>query len=418
MFQQHHGESLSEAWTCFKDLLRKVPLHGIDLCLQVKISYYRIDHTLKRTVDYTAGGRLRKLSAEKSWATIKELARYEDEEWNDLVAPREGSLDYENPDIKQLLGIMECKVDTLMKEAISLMGRSESVFGMTSNTMYQLPSEPSRQEEFEDLEEIRIEQNRTKKIKKITRYPDTKDLEPFNDHKFSETLTKEVPSHTLKIVSPKSLYVKHVRTIFPSPPLVRESTFGFKPGTKNNRNIKSRHDAENLSPQSSPQVLSSFEVYTPPVTYLEEVEETLGTPTEEEPLDQKKLEDVGLTNHNIYLSSREVPSLDEAKPQPQPLPSCPSFDVSLGNQRDPEPPIKPHSPSSFRIKEVDSLTIYTPHSPHMASFHPKDTYCYYHLCIDDPKRHYGFKPGEELSLFDRPNEVEKVIFDEKKLGSS
>ncbi|GJV40406.1 zinc finger, CCHC-type containing protein [Tanacetum coccineum] len=30
MFQQHDGESLSEAWTRFKDLLRKVPHHGID----------------------------------------------------------------------------------------------------------------------------------------------------------------------------------------------------------------------------------------------------------------------------------------------------------------------------------------------------------------------------------------------------
>ncbi|GKA82168.1 zinc finger, CCHC-type containing protein [Tanacetum coccineum] len=30
MFQQHHGESLSEAWTRFKDLLQKVPHHGID----------------------------------------------------------------------------------------------------------------------------------------------------------------------------------------------------------------------------------------------------------------------------------------------------------------------------------------------------------------------------------------------------
>ncbi|GKC02006.1 hypothetical protein Tco_0993616 [Tanacetum coccineum] len=173
-----------------------------------------------------------------------------------------------------------------MKEAISLMGKSKGVFGMTSNIVYQQPSEPSRQEEFEDLminfildqeekvrqleeymcvigsdfmqlsleivgklkEEIRIEQNRTKKIKKITRYPDTKDVEPLNDHKFSKTLTKEVPSDTPKIVSPKSLYVKHVHTIFPSPHLVRESTFGFKPGTKNNQNIKSRHDAENLSP--------------------------------------------------------------------------------------------------------------------------------------------------------------------------
>ncbi|GKA68173.1 zinc finger, CCHC-type containing protein [Tanacetum coccineum] len=111
MLQQHHGESLSEAWT----------------------------------------RRLRKMSAEKAWATIEELARYEDEGWNDLVASREGSLDYENPDIENLLGVMKCKVDTLMKEAISLMGRSESVFRMTSNTMYQLPLEPSRQEGFEDL---------------------------------------------------------------------------------------------------------------------------------------------------------------------------------------------------------------------------------------------------------------------------
>ncbi|GJS70327.1 MAK10-like protein [Tanacetum coccineum] len=34
MFQQHHGESLSEAWTRFKNLLQKVPHHGIDLWLQ------------------------------------------------------------------------------------------------------------------------------------------------------------------------------------------------------------------------------------------------------------------------------------------------------------------------------------------------------------------------------------------------
>ncbi|GJV56722.1 zinc finger, CCHC-type containing protein [Tanacetum coccineum] len=33
MFLQHHGESLSEAWTRFKDLLQKVPYHGIDLWL-------------------------------------------------------------------------------------------------------------------------------------------------------------------------------------------------------------------------------------------------------------------------------------------------------------------------------------------------------------------------------------------------
>ncbi|GKB16617.1 hypothetical protein Tco_0850540 [Tanacetum coccineum] len=34
MFQQHHEESLSEAWTHFKDLVQNVPHHGIDLWLQ------------------------------------------------------------------------------------------------------------------------------------------------------------------------------------------------------------------------------------------------------------------------------------------------------------------------------------------------------------------------------------------------
>ncbi|GJT70620.1 zinc finger, CCHC-type containing protein [Tanacetum coccineum] len=35
MFQQHHGKSLSKAWTRFQDLLQKVHHHGIDLWLQV-----------------------------------------------------------------------------------------------------------------------------------------------------------------------------------------------------------------------------------------------------------------------------------------------------------------------------------------------------------------------------------------------
>ncbi|GKC15758.1 hypothetical protein Tco_1012540 [Tanacetum coccineum] len=45
MFQQHHGESLLEAWTRFKDLLRKVPHH--------------------------VGERLRKLRPDEAWATIE-----------------------------------------------------------------------------------------------------------------------------------------------------------------------------------------------------------------------------------------------------------------------------------------------------------------------------------------------------------
>ncbi|GJW15672.1 hypothetical protein Tco_0019805 [Tanacetum coccineum] len=149
------------------------------------------------------------------------------------------------------------------------------------------------------------------------------------------------------------------------------------------------------SPESTTQTLPSFEEYTPPTTYSEEVEKTLGTPIEVEPLDETQLEDLGLStcNHDLPLSSREVPSFDKPEPQPQPPPNCPPLDVSLGNERGPEPPIKPLSLDSFRTKVVDLLTIHIPPSPHLASFHPKDTYCYYHPCIDDPKKHYGFKLG-------------------------
>ncbi|GKA18925.1 hypothetical protein Tco_0698840 [Tanacetum coccineum] len=151
---------------------------------------------------------------------------------------------------------------------------------------------------------------------------------------------------------------------------------------------------------------------------------------EVEPLDEIQLEDLGLNtcNNDIPLSSRKVPSFDEPKPQPQPLPNCPPLDISLGDEIGPEPTIKPHSPDSFRMKEVDNLTIHTPPLPHMASFHSKDMYCYYHPCIDDPKKHYGFKLGLlrhigslgvdflnlEMIEHDWQLEFKEVIFDEEK----
>ncbi|GJY52836.1 hypothetical protein Tco_0444500 [Tanacetum coccineum] len=152
---------------------------------------------------------------------------------------------------------------------------------------------------------------------------------------------------------------------------------------------------ENPDPKSAPQVLPSFEENTLPVTYPDEVEEIIEIPIEVEPLDETPLEDLGLNtcNHDIRLSSREIPNFDEPEPQPQPLPSCPSLDISLREERGPEPPIKPHSPDSFRMKVVDSLTIHIPPSPHVASFYPKDVYCCYRPCVEDPKKHYGYKPG-------------------------
>ncbi|GJS53194.1 hypothetical protein Tco_0626556 [Tanacetum coccineum] len=201
-------------------------------------------------------------------------------------------------------------------------------------------------------EKIRAQGN--EKIQKITKYPDTEEIEPPSVSKSSESLFMKMSLCNPKFAPPKPLRVRYVHTIFPSLPLVRKSTFGFKP---------------------------------------EDVEETIGILMEVEPLDETQLEDLGLKtyNHDIPLSYREVPSFDEPEPQPKPLPDCPSLDVS--QERGPEPPIKPNSPDNFRMKVVDHLTIHTPPSPHMASFYPRDVYFYYHPCLDDLKKHYGFKLG-------------------------
>ncbi|GJV48588.1 MAK10-like protein [Tanacetum coccineum] len=83
MFQKHQGESLFEAWTRFKDLLQKVPHHGIDLWLQVQIFYDHVNPATRRTIEQAAGGKLRDKNVKKSWALLEDLALYDNENWND-----------------------------------------------------------------------------------------------------------------------------------------------------------------------------------------------------------------------------------------------------------------------------------------------------------------------------------------------
>ncbi|GKB62482.1 zinc finger, CCHC-type containing protein [Tanacetum coccineum] len=83
IFQQHYGEPLSEVWTRFKDLLQKVPHHGIDLWLQVQIFYDHVNPVTRRTIDQSTDGKLRDLNAEESWALLEDLAIYDNESWND-----------------------------------------------------------------------------------------------------------------------------------------------------------------------------------------------------------------------------------------------------------------------------------------------------------------------------------------------
>nr|GEV88866.1 hypothetical protein [Tanacetum cinerariifolium] len=77
---------------------------------------------------------------------------------------------------------------------------------------------------------------------------------------------------------------------------------------------------------------TSFEEYTPLVTYPKKVEKTFRTLIEVEPLNETKLDEVGLNcNHNTPLSSREVPSFDGLEPQH--LLNSPPLDVIFDEKK-------------------------------------------------------------------------------------
>ncbi|GJQ94682.1 zinc finger, CCHC-type containing protein [Tanacetum coccineum] len=85
MFKQHHGESLSEAWTRFKDLFQKVPHHGIDRWLQIQIFYDHVSFHLKCEIDRAGGGVLRNKNADESWEIIKNLSLCDHEGWTKVT---------------------------------------------------------------------------------------------------------------------------------------------------------------------------------------------------------------------------------------------------------------------------------------------------------------------------------------------
>ncbi|GJW19321.1 MAK10-like protein [Tanacetum coccineum] len=94
MFQQHHGESLSEAWTHFKELLQKVPHHGIDLWLK----YYMED-------------------PEQDFVEYASLLTDEAEEGlvSNFMASQDARLSKFEADFKQQQNEMTNKINTVLK---------------------------------------------------------------------------------------------------------------------------------------------------------------------------------------------------------------------------------------------------------------------------------------------------------------
>ena len=73
-FAQMDGESLHEAWTRFKEMLRKCPNHGVSLPVQLQTFYYGLLTSTKTLVNTAAGGTVLTKTPSEFQALLEELA--------------------------------------------------------------------------------------------------------------------------------------------------------------------------------------------------------------------------------------------------------------------------------------------------------------------------------------------------------
>ena len=75
VFQQEEDESLYIAWEIFKRLLKRCPMHAIDLKTQMDIVYHALNDTSKGIIDASCCGALKRKSAEEARDLIEDLAK-------------------------------------------------------------------------------------------------------------------------------------------------------------------------------------------------------------------------------------------------------------------------------------------------------------------------------------------------------
>ena len=75
VFQQGEDESLYIAWERFKRVLKRCPMHGIDLKTQMDIVYHSLNDTSKGIIDASYHGAFKRKSVEEARDLIEDLAK-------------------------------------------------------------------------------------------------------------------------------------------------------------------------------------------------------------------------------------------------------------------------------------------------------------------------------------------------------
>ena len=75
VFKQGGDESLYTAWERFKRLLKRCPMHGIDLTTQMDIFYRSMNYTSKGIIDAACCRAFKRRNAKEARQIIEDLAR-------------------------------------------------------------------------------------------------------------------------------------------------------------------------------------------------------------------------------------------------------------------------------------------------------------------------------------------------------
>ena len=66
VFKQGDDESFYNAWERYKRLLKRGPMHGIDLTTHMDIFYHSLSYTIKGIIDAACFGAFKRKSAEEA----------------------------------------------------------------------------------------------------------------------------------------------------------------------------------------------------------------------------------------------------------------------------------------------------------------------------------------------------------------
>ena len=75
VIKKGEDKSLYTTWEIFKRLLKRCPMHGIDLTTQMDIFYHAMNYASKGIIDGSYYGAFKRINVEEAWKLIKDLAK-------------------------------------------------------------------------------------------------------------------------------------------------------------------------------------------------------------------------------------------------------------------------------------------------------------------------------------------------------